>query len=403
MNILDRFLGYVRFDTTSDRDSLEYPSTAKQMILGREIVKDMKELGIEDARLTGEGVIYGSIPAVAGYEDKPCIGFLAHMDTSQDVSGTGVNPRIIENYDGGIITYPAATEILSPEKFPRLATHKGKTLIVTDGTTLLGADDKAGIAEILEAVRIIKENNIPHGRLAIGFTPDEEIGRGVDNFNVDEFGAEYAYTVDGGAINEIEYECFNAASLVVAVKGFNIHPGTAKQMMKNASMIAFEFDGMLPEAERPQFTEGYEGFYHLSEVKGNENGAELRYIIRDHDKTKFETRKKFAVSVADFLNNKYGEGTVTLTLTDTYYNMREILESRMYIVEKAKEAIRQIGVEPVEKPIRGGTDGSRLSFMGLPCPNIPSAGANCHGILEYIPLEDMQKAAEIIVNIVKLG
>lgn len=401
MNILDRFLKYVKYDTTSDRNSMTSPSTEKQIILGQEIVNDMKKLGINNARITDEGVIYASIPATEGYEDKPCIGFLAHIDTVQDISGNGVTPRVISEYDGRDISYPKTDEILSPLQFPRLKDHIGKTIIVTDGSTLLGADNKAGIVEILDAVKRILEEDIPHGKIAVGFTPDEEIGRGVDNFNVDVFGAEYAYTVDGGYIDELEYECFNAATLLVTIRGFNIHPGTAKNMMKNASLIGFEFDSLLPEAERPQFTEGYEGFYHLSEVEGNEDKAILRYIIRDHNKTKFESKKSFVICIQDFLNSKYGEGTVSIEITDSYYNMREIIETKMYIVEKAKDAMRKAGIASIEKPIRGGTDGSRLSFMGLPCPNLPSGGANYHGILEYIPLEDMQKASEIIVNIIE--
>ncbi|MCL1831236.1 MAG: peptidase T, partial [Oscillospiraceae bacterium] len=389
------------YDTTSDRNSDLSPSTAKQLVLGKEIVDDMKALGIDDARLTDKGVVYGTINATKGYEDKPCIGFLAHMDTAQDISGTNVVPRIIENYDGGDVAYPKSDIVLSPKQFPRLKQHVGKTLIVTDGSTLLGADNKAGIVEILEAVDILHKNSIPHGKIAIGFTPDEEIGRGVDNFSVSEFGAEYAYTVDGGDIEELEYECFNAASLRVMVKGFNIHPGTAKNRMKNASLIAFEFDSMLPVAARPQFTEGYEGFYHLSEVEGNEDRAELRYIIRDHDKDIFESRKMLVGQIADFLNSKYGDETVTVEVIDSYYNMREIIQPRMYIVDNAKAAMREAGIEPIERPIRGGTDGSRLSFMGLPCPNLPSGGANYHGILEYITVEDMYKATDIIVNIIK--
>lgn len=400
MYITEQFIKYVKYDSTSDRNSSTSPSTEKQLVLGREIVKDMKELGIADARLTKEGVIYGSLPATEGYEGKTAIGFLAHMDTVQDVSGLNVNPRIIENYDGKDILFSKAVEILSPKQYPKLKNHIGKSLIVTDGSTLLGADNKAGIVEILDAVRILKEKNIPHGRIAIGFTPDEEIGRGVDNFDVAEFGAEYAYTIDGGDIEEIEYECFNAASLFVKVKGFNIHPGTAKNLMKNASLIAFEFDSLIPEGERPQFTEGYEGFYHMSEIEGNEEKAVLRYIIRDHDRAKFEERKKFVVKIGEFLNNKYGEDTVTLDIVDTYYNMREIIEPRMYIVEKAKDAMIKAGITPREVPIRGGTDGSRLSFMGLPCPNLPTGGMNGHGIFECIPVEDMQKATEIILNII---
>jgi len=400
MYILDKFIKYVKYDTTSCYRSSKSPTTDKQVILGKEIVEDMKELGIADARITEHGVVYGTVRSSLEHEMKPCVGFIAHMDTSPDISGTGVNPRIIKDYDGKEISYPAIPEALSPSLFPKLKNHIGKTLIITDGSTLLGADNKAGIVEILDAVRVLKEKNIPHGKIAIAFTPDEEVGKGVDNFSIEEFGAEYAYTVDGGDIDEIEYECFNAASMTVTVKGFNIHPGTAKNKMKNASLIAFEFDRALPESERPQYTEGYEGFYHLSGIEGNEDKAVMRYIIRDHSKDIFQRRKDLAVSIKEFLNEKYGKDTVSLEINDSYYNMKEKIEPCIHIVDKAKQAMRKAGIEPVEKPIRGGTDGSRLSYMGLPCPNLPTGGANFHGRFEYIPLEDMEKVSEIIVNIV---
>ena len=400
MNLLDRFLKYVGYDTTSDPFSDSVPSTDKQKILGDELVKDMLELGVADARMGTGGVVYGSIPATQGNENIPCIGLIAHMDTSPDMSGKDVKPRVIKDYEGGDITYPNYPDPLSPARFPKLKDHIGKTLIVTDGATLLGADDKAGIAEILEAVRVINEEGTPHGRIAICFTPDEEVGRGVDNFDLDEFGAEYAYTLDGGALESIEYECFNAASLTVTVTGFNIHPGAAKNKMKNASLIAFEYDSMLPVEQRPQFTEGYEGFFHLSSVVGDEERAILRYIVRDHDKEKFMQKKELAMKIGGFLNVKYGENTVITELQDTYYNMLEMIKPHMEIVERAKHAMEAAGVTPREEAIRGGTDGSRLSYMGLPCPNLPTGGANYHGRFEYIPLEDMQKAVEIIVNVV---
>lgn len=399
MEILERFLKYVRIDTMSDPLSADAPSTQKQKNLGEELVKDMLELGIADARMSEAGVVYGSLPATAGHEDEPCIGLIAHMDTSPDISGKDVNPRIIENYDGSDIHYPNYPEPLSPETFPNLKEHIGKTLIVTDGATLLGADDKAGVAEILDAIRELRDKDIPHGRIAIGFTPDEEIGRGVDNFDLEEFGAQYAYTLDGGALESIEYECFNAASLTVEVAGFNIHPGAAKNLMKNASLIAFEFDRMLPAQQRPQYTEGYEGFYHLSEMEGDEEHAALRYIVRDHDKEKFESKKELAVKIGDFLNDKYGAGTVTVELKDTYYNMIEQIKPHIHIVNRAKRAMEDAGISPRETAIRGGTDGSRLSYMGLPCPNLPTGGHNYHGRFEYIPVEDMKKAVEIIVRI----
>jgi len=401
MNLLDRFLKYVRYDTTPDPFSETAPSTMKQTILGEEIIRDMAELGITDARMGAGGVVYGSLPATRGHEGELCIGFIAHLDTSPDLSGTDVNPRIVENYDGGDIGYPNYPEPLSPRRFPDLKGHIGKTVILTDGGTLLGADDKAGVAEILEAVRVMNEQGLPHGRIALAFTPDEEIGRGVDNFDLKEFGAEFAYTLDGGELEYIECECFNACSLTVTVTGFNIHPGVAKNHMKNASLIAFEFDRLLPEAQRPQFTEGYEGFFHLSSIEGNEEKAVSRYIVRDHDKFKFRDKKELAEKIGEFLNVKYGENTVDIELEDSYHNMLEMIRPHMHVVDRAKRAMEQAGITPREKAIRGGTDGARLSYMGLPCPNLPTGGHNYHGRFEYIPLEDMQKAVEIIVNIAR--
>ena len=400
MNLLDRFLKYVGYDTMSDPFSDSAPSTDKQNILGDELVRDMLELGVADARVGKGGVVYGSIPASPGHEEAPCIGLIAHLDTSPDMSGTDVKPRVIENYDGNDIVYPNYPDPLSPSRFPKLKGHIGKTLIVTDGATLLGADDKAGVAEILEAVRVIGEESVPHGRIAISFTPDEEVGRGVDNFDLAEFGADYAYTLDGGELENIEYECFNAASLTVTVTGFNIHPGAAKNQMKNASLIAFEFDRMLPAEQKPQFTEGYEGFFHLSSIEGDEEKAVMRYIVRDHDKEKFLRKKELAQKTGEFLNSKYGENTVQIDLTDTYYNMLEMIKPHIEIIDRAKRAMEDAGITPRETAIRGGTDGSRLSYMGLPCPNLPTGGANYHGRFEYIPLEDMQKAVGIIVNII---
>ena len=401
MNLLDRFLKYVRYDTMPDPLSKTAPSTMKQIILGEEIIRDMAELGITDARMGAGGVVYGSLPATTGHEGKPCIGFIAHLDTSPDLSGADVNPRITENYDGGDIDYPNYHEPLSPRRFPDLKEHIGKTVILTDGGTLLGADDKAGAAEILDAVRVMNEQGVPHGRIALAFTPDEEIGRGVDNFDLTEFGAEFAYTLDGGELEYIEYECFNASSLTVTVTGLNIHPGAAKNQMKNASLIAFEFDRLLPEAQRPQFTEGYEGFFHLSSIEGNEEKAVSRYIVRDHDKFKFRDKKELAEKIGEFLNVKYGENTVDIELEDSYHNMLEMIRPHMHVVDRAKRAMEQAGITPREKAIRGGTDGARLSYMGLPCPNLPTGGHNYHGRFEYIPLEDMQKAVEIIVNIAR--
>ena len=400
MYLLDQFLKYVRYDTMSDPRSKSAPSTEKQNVFAAELINDMKELGITDARLGAGGVVYGSIPASPGLEGEPCIGLVAHMDTAPDLSGKDVKPRVIENYDGGDIEYPNYPEPLSPVRFPKLKEHIGKTLIVTDGGTLLGADNKAGIVEILEAVRLIQEEGVPHGRIAVSFTPDEEIGRGVDNFDTAEFGASFAYTLDGGDLDFIEYECFNAATLTVTVTGFNIHPGTAKNQMKNASLIAFEYNGMLPAAQKPQHTEGYEGFFHLGSIEGNEERAVMRYIVRDHDRALFQSKKELALKIGAFLNEKYGENTVAAELEDSYQNMLEMIRPHMHIIERAKRAMEQVGITPREKPIRGGTDGARLSYMGLPCPNLPTGGYNYHGRFEYIPLEDMQKAARIIVNVV---
>jgi len=401
MYLLDLFLKYVKFETSSDPFSPSSPSTGNQMILGKTIVEDMLALGVADARMSAEGVVYGSVTASKGFENEPCIGLIAHMDTSPDLSGKDVKPRLIENYDGSDIIYSKYPEPLEAERFPSLSDHLGKTLILADGSTLLGADDKAGIAEILNAVREVENKNIPHGKIALAFTPDEEIGRGVDHFDLEKFGADFAYTVDGGELDFIEFECFNAAALSVIVTGFNIHPGYAKGKLKNASNIAFEFDRLLPEAQRPQYTEGYEGFFHLSSVEGNEEKAVLRYIVRDHDKTGFLEKKALAVEIGRFLCAKYGENTVDVKQEDSYFNMREVIEKHMHVVERAKKAMRKAGIEPREKAIRGGTDGSRLSFMGLPCPNLPMGGYNFHGRFEYIPLEDMQKASEILVNIIR--
>lgn len=401
MFLREIFLKYARYDTMSDPFSTCAPSTDKQKTLGAVIVSDMLDIGAKDARMTDKGVVFGSVTASEGYENRPCIGLIAHLDTSPDLSGKDVKPRIIENYDGSDIHYEHYPEPLSAERFPELRDHVGKTLIVTDGGTLLGADNKAGIAEILCAVKEVVKKDIPHGKIALAFTPDEEIGRGVDNFDLSEFGADFAYTVDGGEIDFIEYECFNAAALTVEITGFNIHPGVAKNSMKNASLIAFEYDRLLPEAERPQYTEGYEGFFHLSSVEGDEEKAVLRYIIRDHDRVKFLKKKELAAGIGDFLNKKYGENTVSVALRDSYYNMKEVLDKHMHVVERAKTAMRQAGITPREKAIRGGTDGSRLSFMGLPCPNLPTGGYNFHGRFEYAVLEDMQKASEILVNLIR--
>jgi len=401
VNLLERFIKYTKYETTSDPLSEKSPSTETQMAFAAVLADDIKEAGLQNVKISSGGIVTAELPATKGCEDLPVIGFIAHMDTSPDMSGRNVNPIIIENYDGSDIVFPKGGDILSPKDFPDLNNHLGKTLITADGSTLLGADDKAGIAEIIEAIIKVLENDIPHGKVMVAFTPDEEIGRGVVNFDIPSFGADFAYTVDGGAVNLIQYECFNAASLKVSVSGFNIHPGTAKDKMVNASLIAMEFDSMLPVQMRPQFTEGYEGFYHLSKMSGSEEQASLFYIIRDHSKQLFEEKKSLALKICDFLNSKYGEGTVSAELKDSYKNMREAIEPHFHVVERAISAMKKLGIEPVAEPIRGGTDGSFLSLSGLPCPNLPTGGSNFHGRFEYITLEDMDLVSDIIVEIIR--
>ncbi len=371
----ERFLRYVKMDTTSNEANKQSPSSEGQMVLARLLAQELKDMGVTNARADEHGYVYGEIPA--NCEDQPSIGLIAHMDTIDAVPGRSFNPRVVQ-YEGGDICLNAEKDIkLSMDVFPELAQKVGKRLIVTDGTTVLGADDKAGVAEIMTACeRILQEDSIRHGKICIGFTPDEEIGRGPNLFDVPGFGADFAYTVDGGAIDEIEYENFNAASCKVTVHGRNIHPGRAKNKMKNAARIVMEFNAMLPEAEKPEYTEGYEGFYHLTMVRGDEENAFAVYILRDHDRLKLEERKAFIRRTADFLNARYGEGTVEVALRDAYRNMREVLEHRMDIVERAKKALAANGVEPRCVPIRGGTDGATLSFMGLPCPNVGTGAAN---------------------------
>lgn len=406
MRAYERLLNYVKVNTMSNEDCESCPSSPNQLVLAGMLVDEMKAMGIEDAYVDKDGYVYGTIPATAGREDEKVIGLIAHMDSAPSMSGENIKPSIITNYDGNdIILNKELGVVMDVKTFPHLLNYVGKDLIVTDGTTLLGADDKAGVAEILTlADELIngKFKDVLHGKIRIAFTPDEEIGRGADRFNVSEFAADYAYTVDGGMLGEIEYENFNAAGVKLHIKGENIHPGEAKNKMKNACLIGMEFNSMLPAAEIPAHTEKYEGFYHLCGMSGDEENADLVYIIRDHDKEKFEKRKDTVVRIVDFLNARYGEGTVTLELKDSYYNMKEKLEPVMFIVENAIQAMKMCGVEPLVQPIRGGTDGARLSFMGLPCPNLSTGGHNFHGKYEYICIQSMDTMVDVLKTIVEV-
>ena len=398
MRAYERFLNYIQYDTASDADSPTCPSTQKQLALAKALAEEMQALGIHDARVDGDGYVYGSIPANA--ENLPAIGLIAHMDVVNCVPSAPMNARIVENYDGGPVTLENGL-VLDPAVFPEVAGAKGKSLIVTDGNTSLGADDKAGVAEIMTACEILlTQPGLKHGKICIGFTPDEEIGRGADRFDVKGFGADFAYTVDGGAVGGISYENFNAASGKVTVHGRSVHPGSAKNIMVNASLVAMEFAGMLPPQERPEHTEGREGFFHLASMAGAADQAALNYIIRDHDRARFEARKAQFQGIAAYLNGKYGPGTVEVEVRDSYYNMRELIEKRMEIVERAEAAYRAVGVEPWSEPIRGGTDGSRLTYMGLPTPNIATGGMNCHGRFECVAVEDMDTMTNMIVKLV---
>jgi len=399
MNVVERFLKYVSFDTQSDETSETCPSTAKQKALGEALVAELKELGLQDPRMDENGYVYALLPATPGKEDVPCVGLIAHMDTSPSAPGKDVKPQII-SYQGGDVVLGSGA-VMEAKEYKSLKKYVGQDLIVTDGTTLLGSDDKAGVAEIVSAAAYLAAHpEIPHGPVAVGFTPDEEIGRGADRFDIPGFGAKWAYTVDGGELGEIEYENFNAAGAKVTVHGFNIHPGTAKNKMKNAILMAIEFNGMLPPAETPAHTEGYEGFYHLQHMVGDETTAVLEYIVRDHDREKFEHRKAAMEAVAAYLNGKYGDGAVELELRDQYYNMKAQIEPHMHLIDRAKAAFRQAGVEPEEVAIRGGTDGARLSYEGLPCPNLSTGGMNFHGVLECIPVPSLEKMVEVLVTLV---
>lgn len=400
MEVIERFLRYVGYDTQSDESSETVPSSAKQRVLGQALAEELSAIGLSDAVLDDFGYVYAFLPATKGCEALPTLGLIAHMDTSPDVSGANVRPRILR-YAGGDLPLENG-EVLTLSNFPFLARYEGQELIVTDGTTLLGADDKAGVAEILSACEyLVQHPEIPHGRIAVGITPDEEIGRGADHFDLARFGASAAYTVDGGELGEIEYENFNAASASVAVRGVNIHPGSAKDRMKNAILMANEYISMLPPAETPAHTEGYEGFYHVHTFTGCESEAEIGMIVRDHDRAKFEARKQFLVNLTAYLNGVYGEGSFTLTLKDSYYNMKEKILDHMELIENAERAMRAVGVEPRIIPIRGGTDGARLSYEGLPCPNLSTGGANFHGVHEFIPVESMRAMVRVLVELVR--
>ena len=399
MTIYERFLKYVSYPTTSDENNECCPSTAGQMVLAKELVAELLELGVTDARVDEHGYVYGSIPA--NCEGMPSIGFIAHMDTASDAPGENIKAKMI-NYEGGDITLNEEEGIvLTLEDYPYVADLKGQRLIVTDGTTLLGADDKAGVTIIMTAVEKILNSDVKHGKICIGFTPDEEIGRGADLFDVEGFGAEYAYTLDGGVLGEIEYENFNAASAIVKVHGRAIHPGSAKGKMINAARICCEFDSMLTPDQIPEMTEGYEGFHHLLDIQGETEEAVSKYILRDHSKEKFAALKAEFESVAATLNAKYGEGTVELIIRDSYYNMVEVLQDKMYVVDRATEAMKRVGMTPFAIPIRGGTDGARLSFMGLPCPNLPTGGGNFHSRFEYVSVDAMERIVDLVVEIVK--
>lgn len=403
MEVLERFINYVKIDTQSAEETESFPSTEKQKNLAKVLVRELRELGAEDVGMDANGYVYARIPATDGGREKRTIGFLAHMDTSPDASGEDVKPTIVSNYDGGDILLNAEKNIvLSPKVYPELAQYVGKTVVTTDGTTLLGADDKAGVAEIMTmAEYLLTHPEAKHGPVAIAFTPDEEVGRGVDFFDLKRFGADYAYTVDGGGLGELEYENFNAASLKVVVHGINVHPGEAKNKMKNAVRIAEEFDGMLPASEKPELTEGYEGFFHLMQFTGDVEHAELQYILRDHDRSLFEEKKRLAENIGRCLNLLYGEGTVEVQLKDSYYNMREkIAPDYMFLIENAEAKMEALGITPKIQPIRGGTDGARLSFMGIPCPNLFTGGHNYHGRFEYCIAESMELAVKLLLSLV---
>ena len=400
--VLERFLRYIAVDTMSEPEKEQIPSTEKQRVLGAMLAQELKDMGASDVRMDDHAYVYAAIPATT---DKkiPVLGLIAHMDTACACSGKDVKPRFVKNYDGGNIVMDPKTGLsMGPDQYPELKNYVGQDLITTDGSTLLGADDKAGVAEIMAMAQyLINHPEIPHGTIQIGFTPDEEVGRGADLFDVEGFGADVAYTVDGGALGELEYETFNAASAKVTVHGFSIHPGSAKGKMKNSILMAMEFQRMLPGFDTPAYTQGYEGFFHLTNITGEVEETVMDYIIRDHDMKKFEQKKEYIRKVAEFLNLKYGEGTIELVMKDSYYNMKEKLKDHMYLIDIAQEAMDELWIAPIIEPVRGGTDGARLSYMGLPCPNLCTGGHNFHGKFEYIPVQSMEKVTELLVEIVK--
>ena len=402
MRAYERFITYAKIHTASSEDFEKNPSTERQFDLARLLVRELKELGVADARLSDKCYVYGSLPATAGCENAPKLGFIAHMDTIPDFSGENVKPTLIRGYDGGDIPLGDSGRVLSPADFPSLLGLKGKTLITTDGTTVLGGDDKAGVAEIMTLVEILQKGDIPHGFIGVAFTPDEEIGHGPDGFDVAGFGCDFGYTLDGGRAGEIEFENFNACAAKFTVNGRNVHPGSAKGVMINALQVAMELNALLPGAERPEHTAGYEGFFHLTDMSGNVAKASLSYIVRDHSAERFNSRKATLKQIESYLNEKYGQGTCELTIRDQYRNMVEkIRPDNSHLIENAVAACKAAGVEPLIQPIRGGTDGATLSFMGLPCPNLGTGGYACHGPFEHVCVEEMDQCVEIALNIVK--
>ena len=401
MRAYERFLNYVPVWTTSDETSDTVPSADRELVLARMLAEEMKGLGIADARVDDKGYVYGHIPATPGCEDKPSLGLVAHMDTVADASGENIKPQIIENYDGKDVVLKGSGDILKVEEFPYLAELKGRTLITTDGTTLLGADDKAGIAEILTVAEEIIKEGLPHGKICIGFTPDEEIARGAKHFDVEGFGADYAYTLDGDEEGEIQFENFNASTAFITIHGVSVHTGSAKDVMVNSQTIATEIHQMLPVNERPETTEGYEGFYHLVSVQGNVTTTKMKYFIRDFDRRSFDARAQKLRDIAEEMNKKYGEGKVEVEIVESYYNMREKIEPCMQLIDYAKAAIEHAGITPIVSPVRGGTDGARLSFKGLPCPNLGTGGHAFHGVFEHITVEGMDKAVLIVKDIIR--
>ncbi len=401
MRAYERFLNYVPVWTTSDETSDTVPSADRELVLARMLVEEMKGLGIADARVDDKGYVYGHIPATPGCEDKPSLGLVAHMDTVADASGENIKPQIIENYDGKDVVLKGSGDILKVDEFPYLAELKGRTLITTDGSTLLGADDKAGIAEILTVAEEIIKEGLPHGKICIGFTPDEEIARGAKHFDVEGFGADYAYTLDGDEEGEIQFENFNASTAFITIHGVSVHTGSAKDVMVNSQTIATEIHQMLPVNERPETTEGYEGFYHLVSVQGNVTTTKMKYFIRDFDRRSFDARAQKLRDIAEEMNKKYGEGKVEVEIVESYYNMREKIEPCMQLIDYAKAAIEHAGITPIVSPVRGGTDGARLSFKGLPCPNLGTGGHAFHGVFEHITVEGMDKAVLIVKDIIR--